>query len=54
MIKDNLVIGYDKDEKGSALVVLRPKDPQNSMEYEEVFVCKNKEADLLYSSLCGK
>lgn len=50
---DKFVIGYDKDEYSSALVVLRPLNPEKSMEYEEVCHYTGSIADLLYEYLCG-
>lgn len=51
---DRLVIGYSDDERGQALVVLRPVDPEHSMEFEELYSCTNNQAKTIYDSIiCG-
>ena len=51
---DRFVIGYSDDERGKALVILRPIDPERSMDYEEVCTCTGEEAAKIYESITGR
>jgi len=53
-IGDSFVVGYSSDEGGdSALVVLRPRDPEHNAEYDEVCSYAGATADMVYRYLCG-
>lgn len=51
---DRFVIGYSNDERGKALVILRPIDPEHSMNYEEVRTCIGEEAEKIYEMITRK
>lgn len=52
-IHDSFVIGYSKDHEESALVVLRPVDPEHCADYEDVCSYYGRAADSIYRLLCG-
>ena len=50
---DRFVVGYSKNDDNSVLVVLRPVDPEHSMEYEDVCSYEGELADIIYQFLSG-
>ena len=50
---DSLVIGYDKKDDESALVILRPRSPEINAEYDEVGTYFGDVADMIYNLLIG-